>query len=111
MTLAFAEKIHQGGETDLAEKKISELRETAVQLGCSSTEMDEAMDAESPKSEFIRIIVEKAKTVVEEAEAEQARQLEVVAEEKAALLRLKWGALKIAASDCGVSKQEIEDLE
>ena len=89
MALAFAEKIHQSRETDLADKKIPELLETAVQLGCSSTEMEEAMDAENPKSKFIPIIVEKAKTVVEEAEAEQARQLEFAAEEKAALLRFK----------------------
>ena len=111
MALAFAEKIHQGGETDLAGKKISELRETAVQLGCSITEMDDAMDADSSKSEFIRIIVEKAKTVVEEAEAEQARQLELAAEEKAALLRLKWSELKKAAKDCGVTEQESQGIE
>ena len=40
--------------------------------------------AESLKSEFIFIIVEKARTVVEEAKAEQTRQLELAAEDKAA---------------------------
>ena len=84
MALAFAEKIHQGGETDLAGKKISYLRLTAIQLGCPSTEIEEAMDAWSPRSEFIFIIVEKARTVVEEAKAEQTRQLKLAAEDKAA---------------------------
>ena len=67
--------------------------------------------AESLKSEFMFIIVEKARTVVEEAKAEQARQLELAAEEKAALLRLKWGELKKAAKDCGVTEQESQGIE